>query len=214
MAIPASIAKVLSPAYPCPEFEATCSRMRWDPTEGHVPRGFYGATGELFEVELVLIVAEPGDPHPGETHSGIPTAYTYAGKCLREGRDLFHRNIRHILSLCWPEASLELQLRRMWLTESVLCSAKSEGAHVPAASARACGKRYLLRQLELFPSAMVVACGRKAQHRLQMLNFGNFLCVGSVAPPEGNKPRARESWDLIPSQLARHRSLQVNREKP
>ena len=55
---------VLVPANaPCTGFSGKCrSVARWCPTEGHFPRGFIGALGDLDEVQLVIVVAEPGDP--------------------------------------------------------------------------------------------------------------------------------------------------------
>jgi hypothetical protein len=109
--------------------------MRWAPDEGHVPRGFCGAGGTLEEVRLVLVVAEPGDPHAGERHGANPaaegrldSAYAYAYECFKSGKDLFHRNVRLILNLCWPDIDFDEQMRRTWITESVLCSARTEGA--------------------------------------------------------------------------------------
>lgn len=95
-----------------------------------MPRGFLGAAGSLEEVELVMVFAEPGDPHEGERHEGMTTAYDYATFGFSTGKDLFHRNVREILSLCWPEMSFEQQMRKVWLTESVLCSARKEGGSV------------------------------------------------------------------------------------
>ena len=80
--------------------------MRWNPPAGHVPRGFLGAAGDLSEVELVLVFAEPGDPHFGECHTGLKSAYDYATYGFGTGKDLFHRNVRHILDLCWPGGRL------------------------------------------------------------------------------------------------------------
>src|SRR5437763_10943031 len=75
MKIPTPLANILLPAYgPCPEFATACKEMRWNPDAGHVPRGFLGACGELSEVELLLVFAEPGDPHVGERHSGLTSA--------------------------------------------------------------------------------------------------------------------------------------------
>jgi len=59
------IIELLLTAYePCPSFSSACKSMRWVPERGHIPRGFCGATGDLDEVDLVLVCAEPGDPHP------------------------------------------------------------------------------------------------------------------------------------------------------
>jgi hypothetical protein len=85
---------ILSPAYgPCPEFNDHCTKMRWNPQSGHVPRGFCGALGNLEEVQLILVFAEPGDPHPGEAHSGIESALNYAYQCFESGKDPIHDKI-------------------------------------------------------------------------------------------------------------------------
>ena len=118
MSILPSLVKILEPAYgPCAEFGGACKNiMRWCPTSGHVPRGFYGAIGSQFEVELILVVSEPGDPHPGEVHTGLNSAYDYAGKVLCAGQDKYHRNLKQIFDLCWPNEPIERHLRKVWLT--------------------------------------------------------------------------------------------------
>jgi len=205
-----SIARVLAPAYlPCAEFQGACGEMRWQPETGHVPRGFLGATGSLEEVELVLVFAEPGDPHVGERHTGLESAYEYATRGFGMGKDLFHRNVLKILSMCWPELPFEQQLRKAWLTESVLCSARNEGGSVSVSASRACGRRYLLAQLAQFPSALVVALGSKARSRLLGLGFGGFLPVYAAAPPGCNRREALASWAKIPLELERRRQLQA-----
>lgn len=78
-----SLVELLAPAYaPCAGFSDKCREMRWNPAEGHVPRGFVGAAGSPEEIELVLVCAEPGDPHQGETHGGLTSAYQYATSLL------------------------------------------------------------------------------------------------------------------------------------
>jgi hypothetical protein len=194
---------LLLPAYgPCPAFDSVCSDMRWSPAEGHVPRGFSGATGELREVELVLVCAEPGDPHTGERHDAgtteewyLRSTSSYSYKCLREGTDLFHRNIRLILKLCWPELEIGPQLRKTWITDSVLCSAKTEGGKVSGAIEQECRRRYLERQLAAMPWALVVALGGKAYERLK--GIPGVLKAISAAPPGCNYRQARPSWEQV-----------------
>ena len=171
--------------------------MRWAPEQGHVPRGFHGAYGGQNEVELVLVFAEPGDPHAGEAHSGLDSAFKYAGFAFKSGKDHFHRNVRLILDMCWPGEPLETQLRRTWLTESVLCSAEQEGGTVPRISTLACGEIYLKKQLALFPTALVVALGKKAQARLRGIGVRDFLPAFAAAPPGCNFKGATESWSKI-----------------
>jgi hypothetical protein len=173
--------------------------MRWNPQIGHVPRGFCGATGTLEEVALVLVVAEPGDPHDSEVHSAEPEAalestFHYSYRCLQTGRDLYHRNIRRILDMCLPDVPFDEQMRRTWKTESVLCSAAKEGGAVPRMVETACRQRFLDRQLDLFPGAVVVALGSKATKRLR---GRTFLSAFAAAPPGCNFRGARESWERI-----------------
>src|ERR1035438_2707882 len=96
---------LLLPAFaPCSGFRNTCRSMRWEPQEGHVPRGFCGAIGTIDEVQLVLVIAGPGTPHVGETYprEGQPEdvfalACQHAYRCFAKGKDPFHRNVRRIL---------------------------------------------------------------------------------------------------------------------
>lgn len=204
MNINSTVAALLEPAYaPCVEFQRACSEMRWDPDHGHVPRGFLGASGAVEEVELVLVFAEPGDPQEGECHTGLESAYRYTTLCFATGKDLFHRNVRKILAMCWPTLSVEQQMRKTWLTESVLCSARKEGGFVSAAASRACGKHYLRAQLELFPKALVVALGGKAEARLKALRVVNFMRAYAAAPPGCNSHQAQQSWKQIAKELQR-----------
>lgn len=198
MSLP-TIAPLLLPAYmPCPGFSTACAKMRWAPQEGHVPRGFCGAFGDPAQVRLVLVVAEPGDPHDSEAHPVAPPAdvlesiHHYAYHCFRDGHDLFHRNIRKILNLCFPDLTFEQQMHVSWITESVLCSAKAEGAPVPVSVATECRRRYLEPQLQAFPNAVVVALGSKAVNRLA--GWSNVVTAFAAAPPGCNFKGAEESW--------------------
>ncbi|MEA5077775.1 MAG: hypothetical protein VB013_04320 [Anaerolineaceae bacterium] len=196
--------KILKPTYaPCIGFSGICKEMVWNPRGGNIPRGYYGALGELKEVELVLVFAEPGNPYPDENYSNIESVFNYVGRMFRESTDPFHENIRTILSSCWPDLSIEDQFRKVWMTNSVLCSAKTETGRIPASITRFCGNRYLSAQLKLFPKALVVAMGKKARERLESIGSTNYIEVSSPARPEGKKPKAKESWKRIPEELHR-----------
>ena len=184
--------------------------MKWLPQDGFLPRGFCGATGAASEVQLVLVVGEPGDPHPQEKYNPqsspedlLNNACRYAYGCFERGSDQFHRNLReYILDQCWPALTFHAQLRRTWITESVLCSAQVEGGSVPATVYKNCVSQYLERQLALFPQAVVAAVGSKAQNRMARLPR-SYLKVGSVAPPGCNQHRVRESWQTIANEVHR-----------
>ena len=198
---PPELFNILLPAHsPCPGFQGECKGfMRWDPPGGHVPRGFRGATGTIDEVKLVLVCAEPGNAYDDETHDGptpldkLCSAYTRGNEYIERPSDQFARNIRTILNMAWPGVSFEQQMRKTWLTESVLCSAAVEGGRVPLLVERECADRYLLRQLALFPDARIVALGNKAQHRLGRIGVA-LVAAWAAAPPGCNRREAPESW--------------------
>jgi hypothetical protein len=199
--LPPELVKILLPAFaPCPAFLGACKDyMRWNPARGDVPRGFRGATGRVDEVKLVLICAEPGNAYDDETHEGptsldiLRSAYTRGNESLERPSDQFARNICTILNMAWLGLSSEEQMRKTWLTESVLCSAAVEGGHVPMLIEGECAGRYLLRQLALFPDARIVALGRKAQGRLARIGVP-FVGAWAAAPPGCNRREAPESW--------------------
>ena len=191
---------ILLPVYsPCEAFSSACDTMRWAPKQGHIPRGFCGATGSLNEVKLVLIAAEPGDPHPKEDYSSkvspeemVLAVTEYAYLCYETGTDLFHRNVRKILNLFWPGMSFREQMRRTWITESVVCSARKEGGSIPARVWKHCKTTCLHGQLDLLPDSMVVALGSKARDRTR--DISNVMPVGAAAPPGCNFKGVAESW--------------------
>ena len=151
---------VLHPAYsPCRGFTTRCAGVaRWAPESGHVPRGYLGATGRLDDVDLVLLVAEPGDPHEGAVMeprderkrlAAETVADTY--RCFVEGTDRFHRNVREVVDMALPGMSFATQLSKVWITNTYLCSAPQEGGTVPAAAERFCAETYLRKVLALLP---------------------------------------------------------------
>lgn len=210
----AELTRVLLSAYgPCPGFSSVCESMRWAPETGHVPRGFCGAIGQLCDVELVLIVAEPGDPHPHEFYTAIPSPQElfeeicrYVYSCFSSGKDQFHRNIREILDLCWPSLTFDEQMRRTWITESTLCSASTEGGPVPAAITRFCTDSYLAKQLSILPQTTVVTLGAKARSRVEHLGI-KFMAAAAAAPPGCNFAGAKESWKQVAEEVRRRMSV-------
>ena len=187
--------KILEPAYkPCRGFAGTCAAMRWCPSEGHVPRGCYGALGEVSDVRLVMVLAEPGSPGKEEVHTGMISAFEYAARCYLEDGGQGHRNVRAIIGRCFPGLPLRQAMRKVWITESVLCSAESALAQIDRGIEEECVKRYLLPQLTLFPNAIVAAMGGKAYRRLRRFsrfipNLGEY---GAVYPPGCNFPTTQE----------------------
>lgn len=183
--------------------------MRWDPKNGHIPRGFLGATGKLSDVELVLVFAEPGDPQPGD-HQTMDEALAHAYRSFKSGNGVFHQKARAFLDLCWPGLAFDDQLKRIWVTESVLCSAERTTGPVPRQIELECGLRYLKQQLSLFPKALVVALGNKAQSRLKRLGIQQFEKAHAFGLPGCNQKEALPSWVRV-AQLLKGRSREASR---
>jgi hypothetical protein len=203
---------ILAPAFePCRHFAGHCAGIaRWDPGHGHVPRGFTGAFGTLDDIELVLVVAEPGDPFPEEHYDPGSSPIEHIEKIAKfsfealNTRDQFNVNFRGVLNDCWPGLSPYAQMRRTWKAESYLCSAPREGGSVPRSSWSVCGRDYLKPQLLLLADRAIVACGSKARDRIRALGFTQFLEVPALAPPGVNQPGAREKHREIPEYLEKY----------
>ncbi len=157
---------------------------------------------------MVLVTAEPGDPYHWESYPSegtleeqLEASCTHVYEVLRDGPDLYHRNIRYILDQAFPGSTFREQMCRTWVTDSVLCSARVEGGSVPAAVARECRSRYLEAQLQLFPRAIVAALGSKARNRLR--GWPRVMSAIAVAPSGCNLPAARPSWNAIAAAVRR-----------
>lgn len=217
--------KILRPAYrPCAGADngnGCHGKVTIDAKVGHLPRGFFGATGTIEEVQLVLVVAEPGDPSEGgkldatpdldETYKITTDAFDPDNKDNRTGQ--FHKNVRHILDMCFPKTKFEDQLKKVWFTESVLCSAKVTTHPIDRAAEDECGDRYLSKQLVLFPNAVIAALGSKAYRRIQRLELkdsaGNdrvIIKAYAAAPPGCNRTIAPETWKDIAAAVQKNRS--------
>ena len=192
---------------PCRRF-GTCREAKWSPQRGHIPRGFLGASGELTDVEVVMVFAEPGHPHHDESHdpnlapacmlkSGLHHVYN----CYRFGTDLFHRNVRWFLSRLYPNLSFDQQLRHVWLTEGRLCSIENETGSTTDPH---CARHYLNRELALLPNATVAAFGRKAERYLKHLRI-EYFAARALAPPGANHKPARPSWEYMIKKIEERR---------
>lgn len=212
--IPAqALLDILEPAYqPCAHFDGACAgACVWDPARGLVPCAFGGAIGSLDDVRLIIVTAEPGDPPDAAGYRGTPADMVRNslrifheamanGGIERRGRPTpFHRNMRRILDAFWPDEPLETQLRKTWTTNAVLCPAEvSGGAHADHVE-RTCAHTYLARQLELFPTAFVLALGGKARDRMRAAGL-RFDAVGLHPSARKSDSEKAASWDAAARQ--------------
>ncbi|THJ64732.1 hypothetical protein E8P82_14260 [Arthrobacter echini] len=192
------LSEMLRAAYlPCGNFGA-CREAQWAPESGHIPRGFLGASGTLDDVEVVMVFAEPGHPHPGEAYDRkdspdtlLENAMDHAYEAFAMGTDLFHRNVRWFLDQLYPNLSFNEQLRYVWLTEGRLCSIDNE---IGSQRDHRCAQRYLRAQLEILPNATIVAFGGKAHDYVRRLEVEHVKAY-ALAPPGANHRPARPSWE-------------------
>ena len=200
--------EVLSPSYsPCPGFEGSCKGIAtWNPRQGHVPRGFIGALGSLDEVQVVILVAEPGDPLPQESFefSDDLMAQTcrHTFKLLQTANLDYFRNLRFLLDRIFPKMELEQQLRKTWIIETYLCSAPKTTKNVPTRAERGCAEIFLMKQLELLSGTPTIALGGKAQKRARPY-VPDLIEAYAVARPGSNHKPARPSWEAAAKEARR-----------
>ena len=182
---------------PCAHF-GVCRGAQWNPKSGHIPRGFFGATGKLSEVELVMVFPECGQPHEGEQYDPnlspeelMEAAMGHAGASFKNKQDLYHLNVRWFISELYPNLTFEEQSRRVWMTDGRLCSIDED---IGGAIDTNCGANYLVKQIELLPNASVIGFGKKAQLYLDALRIEHIKAV-ALAPPAAKKEEARPSWE-------------------
>jgi hypothetical protein len=207
MSLPQSLAVILNPAYaPCPHFSGACKGVvkDWKPEQGHVPRGYFGKPERAEDVKLVVVLAEPADPCPGENYSWITGSQDVASVIAERisgsifnPNSAFSRNLATILKLCWMPLTLEEGLRHTWVTESVLCSANAPCASIAKGAEQACMSSYLIRQLQLFPTAFLLALGRKAYNRLRSFGYTGAEYAPHPSPPCGNWHSSKAEWEKV-----------------
>jgi len=192
--------RVLAKAYqPCPKF-GICAEAKFDPSSGHIPRGFIGATAALEDVKVIFLFSEPGHPHINETYpdtnsvdllaAGVKKTY----ESFKNSTDKFHENTRWVMNQIWNHLSFDEQLKYVWLTEGRLCSISKE---IGWFNDKECAKFLLLDQIKLLPNATIIAFGNKAMKRLNSIKkfiSNPILTAYALAPPGANHHPAKPSW--------------------
>jgi hypothetical protein len=203
---------ILKQAYgPCPHF-GTCPEAQWLPQEGHVPRGYSGCIGNPAEVEAVFVLAEPGHPFDDEQYMAsnpdefIEEVTATSAERASLGATTFHENLNWIKEQLWPNGDPSEIRRKLWVTESRLCSVDDEIGDPKGGDKSLCAREYLLPQIEILPNATVVLFGGKAQRRIGRL-LPDALTAFALSPPGCNFEKARPSWEeAIKVILERRRS--------
>jgi hypothetical protein len=184
---------------PCPFFE-TCPEAKWSPKLGHVPRGYLGCTGNPDEVEAVFVRAEPGHPLENEIYREtsadelIQQVINNTYRNLTEGVTQAHQNLNWVAEQIWPGTTFDEKLRKVWITETRLCSIDNEIGDVTGDYRRQCVSEHLLKQINILPNATVILFGGKAQKRVGN-NISGALKAYALSPPGCNHQPARPSWE-------------------
>jgi hypothetical protein len=197
------LTRVLAKAYPtCPNLKGPCKQVTCVSDDGLVPRGYSGAFGTARNVRLVLVLAEPGTPQPGtqsQSVDGDPAKVvaniaTGVRDAFETGATAFHRNVRSILDACWPNLQFAEQMKRTWITESVLCSAAKSCSGFSREVESACATMYLSPQLQALSGAFVVCLGGKAARRLRTAGLRYDVKAAAPGLPGGNTERSKKTW--------------------
>jgi|TARA_B100000315_G_scaffold247561_1_gene276416 hypothetical protein len=199
--------EILKPAYvPCKNFDGICKDkiIGWNPSTGNVPRGYCGAFGDIKDVKLVLVVAEPSNPKDDEKYTSsndndyVFQVSKYVFDCYNDNRSPMHKNVRYIINKCFPDiTSFEEQLKKVWITETVLCSANQSTGKIDGECAKACVSTYLEKQLELLSHAYVILLGGKSHQRVGYFfeTKNNVSYANAVGLPGANTKESKESWE-------------------
>ncbi len=174
--------------------------MLWRPECGHIPRGYTGATNTVQDVQLVICLAEPGNPLKTESYpvsdadQFVWTVAAAVAAAIENGGRGFHGNLKYVLNACWPGLTLIDQLKRTWITEATLCSAETSTGPIRRQIEAECTSRYLKKQIALFPGAFILALGSKAANRLRSAEIPFHYAARAVGRPIGIRVEAEQSW--------------------
>ena len=107
--------------------------------------------------------------------------------------------VRWFLDRLFCGMDFDDQLRRVWITQSRLCSLDKSGARYREPLYRLCRDEYLTAQLRLLPRVPIVAFGGKAQEALRRLKVPAIEVPHPAA--RGTEESKREEWERAITKL-------------
>ena len=126
----------------------------------------------------------------------------------------YHSTVRWFLDRRFRGMDFDHQLRRVWITQSRLCSLDESGGSARTSLYTRCENDYLVAQLRLLPNVPIVAFGGKAQSVLRRLQVD--VPVFEVPHPSarGTEEPKRGEWERAIAKLQRwcrhHPAAQLN----
>jgi len=196
----------------------------WQKYAGLVPRGVSGGTAGADEVEVVFVLAEPSEARGEEPVRirNVPDAdlldavYRQSTTNIRDGAEDHHRWLRDgIMRRFLGDLPVEEIMKRAVVTCSVYCSNPkpfSNTAAVPRGVECRCAKNNLLKVLEKYPRAIIVALGNKADRRLHRFlgHLPNVHArIKAMHPTAAQRPvnNAQRSWEIAAAEFRRRKGL-------
>lgn len=193
---------------------AKAYRLPHDFQRGHRPRHFAGALDKPEQVEVLLILAEPGStPYNWEIgrwpdtwlddvcsdgvgqRGGHPFVYDPAHSFDNRYEARFAVWPALFLGQVYPNLSARERMERAIIANSFWMQADASGGRIPRGAERAFAP-ILAGFVDMFPSATVIAAGRKASDRLTLAGC-RHVPMSALTLPEYNKPSAKESRDQV-----------------
>lgn len=187
------------------KFKHLCldNRLPWDPENGYEPRWYNGPAPE--QVKVLVLMAEPGaitkTEQPGPAIDHAPWIGT---KELKLQQYYWLANLLYVCEFIWPQPDTEAMMDQylagsctFWMSLPV----QEQTKPIPKVVLSYFLDTYLKRFLKLFPNAVILAAGGKAQDRLHRIE-ADFIPCSAFTRPESNKEHARESWQQAGLQIA------------
>ena len=188
-------------------FRNLCEKhgLPWDIQAGYEPRSYDGPEPE--DLKLLVFMAEPGAIANRESEHLLPPVLharligdyntTYTEHYWRENLMVMCREI-------WPEDTEDHAFRNMGRSNSFWMSLpgrkqKEEVSHELLAYFE---QEYLTRFVAMFPQALILAAGGKAQARLKRIGVDFIKSYAFTKPASNNTKKAIPSWRSASQQIA------------
>ena len=187
------------------EFKRLCIQagLPWNPEAGYEPRWYNGPAPE--QVRVLFLMAEPGaitrTEIPGPSINNTPWI---GDKDLKLQENYWLCNLRLLCESFWHEPDTIAMMDHYLGGTCSFWMSMPSGDQVKAIPKPVVSyflDTYLRRLLSLFPNAVILAAGGKAQQRLSWINIKPIPC-SAFTRPEANKERARKSWRVAGEQIA------------
>lgn len=187
------------------------NNLPWDFKGGYEPRWYNGPPPK--DVKLLFLMAEPGAITDTERNNLLPAIQHtewLRGYDTRKQEHYWRDNLCKLCGYIWPRETEENMYRYLGGSCTFWMSLRpgKQNANVPLELEKYFLTTYMGRFLALFPNAVLLAAGGKAQARLKkfrrLTNSGvAFETCWAFTRPACNQAAARESWHVAGEAIRR-----------